>query len=102
MADVKIKTNTAQLKKGTTQILADLNVIREQLNLLRSQGAKLCGYWRGEGHDEFQKKFNNDCKEIQEFITEVGKYHKDIQAVIKNYEKGEKEIVELAMDRSAK
>ena len=50
MADVKIKTNTAQLKKGTTQILADLNVIREQLNLLRSQGAKLCGYWRGEGH----------------------------------------------------
>lgn len=102
MANVSIKTDTGKLKKAQSQILADLNVIRSQLNQLRSEGAKLCGYWRGQGHEEFKRKFNNDCEEIQEFITEVGKYHRSIQEVIKNYEKEEKEIAELAMDRSAK
>ena len=96
---VSIKTNAKNLRNGATKVKSELAVIKNELTRLRSEGKKLNSYWSGSGHDEFQKVFNNDCDEVQDFIAEVEKYYTDIQKVAQNYEAGEKAVVKLASDR---
>lgn len=99
MAAVSIKTNTKNLRNGATKVKSELATIKTELTRLRSEGKKLNSYWSGTGHDEFEKKFNNDCDEVQDFIAEVEKYYTDIEKVAQNYEAGEKAVVNLASTR---
>lgn len=100
MAAVSIKTNTKKLRNGATQVKSDLQTIKRELANLRSQVSMLNGYWSGTGHDEFEKKFNNDCEEVQDFINEVQKYYNDLIKVAGNYETGERAVVNLASKRN--
>ena len=99
MSTVTIRTKTKEMRSGARDIQAEINVIRNQLSTLKSAVRTLNSYWTGQGHDEFEKKINNDMNEIQQFINEATKYYNDIVAVANSYENSEKNVIAKASKR---
>ncbi len=93
---------TALLNQKAGELRSSNRNLTTQINNLKSQHAALNGMWEGDAKQAFDKAFNQDIQQMQNFYTEIEHYIAKLAEVAKNYEQAEAKNVEIAHVRTYK
>lgn len=93
---------TAQLNQKAGELRANNRNLTSQISNLQSQQRTLNGMWEGDAKRAFDKAFNQDIVQMQNFYKEIENYVAKLTEIAKNYEQAEAKNVETANVRTYK
>jgi len=93
---------TALLNQKAGELRSNNRNLTAQIQNLKSQHSALNGMWEGDAKQAFDKAFNQDIQQMQNFYTEIENYIAKLAEVAKNYEQAEARNVEMAHTRTYK
>ena len=103
MASVNQFTVTpAQLNQKAGELRQNNRNLTTQIENLRTQHSALNGMWEGDAKNAFEKAFNHDIQQMQNFYKEIENYVAKLTEVAKNYEQAEARNVEIGHVRTYK
>lgn len=93
---------TAQLNQKAGELRANNRNLTTQIENLRSQERALNGMWEGDAKNAFDKAFNQDIVQMQNFYKEIENYVTKLTEIAKTYEQAEMRNVERGNVRTYK
>lgn len=102
MAVSRIQLTESALKKKKSELENLNSQLKKQIKELDSTEKSLRGMWTGDAAKAFSATYDKDGASFDAFTTLVTKYVGALESIMKLYEKGEKENVQTAKNRSYK
>ncbi len=93
---------TAELNQKAGELRANNRNLTTQIENLRSQHSALNGMWEGDAKQAFDKAFNHDIQQMQNFYKEIENYVSKLAEIAKTYEQAEARNMETANVRTYK
>lgn len=93
---------TAQLNQKAGELRSNNRNLTTQIENLRSQHSALNGMWEGDAKNAFDKAFNHDIQQMQNFYREIENYVTKLTEIAKTYEQAEVRNMETANVRTYK
>lgn len=93
---------TAELNQKAGELRANNRNLTTQIENLRGQHRALYGMWEGDAKEAFDKAFNHDIQQMQNFYNEINKYADKLMEIAKTYEKAETANIQTAIARNYK
>ncbi|MCI9612117.1 MAG: WXG100 family type VII secretion target [Eubacterium sp.] len=93
---------TAQLNQKAGELRANNRNLTTQIENLRGQQRALNGMWEGDARQAFDKAFNQDVQQMQNFYKEIENYVVKLTEIAKTYEQAEAKNLETAHVRTYK
>lgn len=91
---------TAQLNQKAGELRNSNRSLTTQIETLRNQHNSLNGMWEGDAKNAFDKAFNRDIQQMQNFYNEINKYVDKLTEIAKNYEVAENKNLTRAVERT--
>lgn len=91
---------TAQLNQKAGELRANNRNLTSQIEALRNQHRALNGMWEGDAKNAFDKAFNRDIQQMQNFYNEINNYIEKLTQIAENYEKAENKNLTTAVERT--
>lgn len=93
---------TAQLNQKAGELRANNRSLTIQIENLKTQQSALNGMWEGDARQAFNKAFNQDVQQMQNFYKEIENYVSKLEEIARTYEKAEAKNVEIGNVRTYK
>ncbi|MDE7312622.1 MAG: WXG100 family type VII secretion target [Eubacterium sp.] len=93
---------TAQLNQKAGELRSNNRNLTTQIENLKSQQSALNGMWEGDARNAFDKAFNQDVQQMQNFYKEIENYVVKLTEIAKTYEQAENKNMETANVRTYK
>ena len=93
---------TAQLNQKAGELRANNRNLTTQIQNLISQQRALNGMWEGDARQGFDKAFNQDVQQMQNFYKEIENYVTKLTEIAKTYEQAEARNLETVHTRTYK
>lgn len=100
MAQITVTTKT--LSGKATELQGYNKQLNTQITALQQQEKALCGMWEGDAKEAFDKAFQSDIKQMQNFYEAIGKFVTQLNEIVKNYNAAEAKNVNIASERKYK
>ncbi|MCI8917703.1 MAG: WXG100 family type VII secretion target [Eubacterium sp.] len=100
MAEFTVTTSELNQKAG--ELRANNRNLTTQIENLKSQHAALSSMWEGDAKQAFDKAFNSDIQQMQNFYKETENYAVKLIEIAKTYEQAEAKNVEIGHVRTYK
>ena len=99
MQQIVIK-GSSQLQNAITQLTNYNSQFQSKVNELCSEQKRLDTMWDGASNDEFNRNFNKDKKQFDEFHKAIQDYATGLKKIKENYERAEAQSKQIAASRS--
>lgn len=100
MAQIQVTTKT--LNNKASELQRYNGQLNTKINELLNQEKSLCGMWEGDAKEAFDKAFQSDIKQMQNFYKEIGNFVTKLNEIVKKYDEAEKKNVDIATQRKYK
>ncbi len=89
----------SSLRQKASDLRSSNRSFTTDLNNLRNQKHALDGMWDGDAKQAFDRAFNHDIQQMQEFYNAVEDYVRKLDEIARNYEQTERRNVSVGETR---
>ncbi len=96
----EIKVTSQELRKQANELKGLNRQFQKAVNDMNGYQRQLMGMWDGEAKETFNKSYQSDVKQMEEFYRTIEKYCEALEANAAEYERAEKQNVQTASKRT--
>lgn len=96
----EIKVTATELKNKASDLRQQNSQLRTAVNQLVTDENSLAGMWEGEAQKAFRTAFNNDKRQMDEFINTIEKYCQALEQNAQKYGTAEQTNLSTASSRT--
>lgn len=89
MASGNFEVTTSSLNSALSNLKTKRKSLESKIEALQMSEKNLSGKWEGDAKNEFENAFNNDVKQMKNFVRLIIQYESSLQDIIETYRDAE-------------